>query len=191
MTALAQKKEVILEGERAFANAIGAAVFEKPQVTFWMILIPILFLHFIYRMEKFKSGRMKFDAEFMVTRRRAMDAALNALAANVPLDRGELIRDSGLPAPLQEPYGAWVETLADHYRDLLLAEGESFPSLVRAAYGNRTNFLLTMNRLNTVEREFYAALKPHLDAAGAAEIIATIEAHSQRLRREQAEAIFS
>lgn len=190
MAALAQKKEVILESERTFANAIGAAVLEKPQVTLWMILIPILFLHFIYRMEKFKSGRMKFDAEFMVTRRRAMDAALNALTANAPLDREALIRDSGLPAPLQEPYGAWVGTLADHYRDLLLAKGESFPSLVRAAYGNRTNFLLTMNRLNTVERDFYAALKPHLEAAGAAEIIATIEAHSQRLRREQAEAIF-
>ena len=40
--------------------------------------------------------------------------------------------------------------------DLLAAEGDSFEALVRSAYRNRTNYLLTLNRLNTVEKEFYA-----------------------------------
>ncbi len=75
--------------------------------------------------------------------------------------------------------------------DLLAADGDSFESLVRAAYRNRTDYLLTLNRLNTVEKEFYTALKPHMGAAeGAADIIATIESQSQRLRRELAEQIF-
>lgn len=191
MKALAQKKEVILQRELAFANAIGAAVFEKPSVSFWMILIPFLFLYFIYRMQRFKSGRMKFDEEFMTTRRRAMDAALNAVEANSRPDVDEVVRASGLPAPLQEPYGAWMRTLVEYYMDLLTAGGESFESMVRAAYRNRTDCLLILNRLTTAERQFYAALKPQMAAAeGAADIIAMIESQSQKLRREMAEQIF-
>jgi hypothetical protein len=192
MTTVIQKKEIILQRELAFANAIGAAVFEKPQVSFWMVLIPFLFLYFMYRMQGYKNGRIKFDEEFMTTRRRAMDAALNALKTDGRLDTDEAARDAGLPEPLQEPYAAWVRTLAEYYMDLLSADGESFESLVRAAYRSRTDYLLILNRLTTLERAFYAALKPHLGAAeGASDIIATIEAQSQKLRRELAEEIFA
>ena len=76
MTTLAQKRDIILQRELAFANAIGAAVIDKPKVSFWMVLIPILFVYFIYRAQRFKSDRMQFDEEFMTTRRRAMDTAL-------------------------------------------------------------------------------------------------------------------
>lgn len=191
MKTLAQKRDIILQRELAFANAIGAAVLEKPRVSFWMVLIPILFLYFIYRMQRFKSGRMKFDEEFMITRRRAMDAALNAMETNGQPDMGEVIRNSGLPAPLQEPYVSWVKVLVEYYMDLLAAGGDSFDILVRAAYRNRTNYLLVLNQLNTVEKAFYTALKPHMDTAeGAADIIATIESQSQKLRRDLAEQIF-
>ena len=191
MKALAQKKDIILQRELAFANEIGAAVFEKPSVSFWMVLIPILFVYFIYRMQRFKSGRMKFDEEFMTTRRRAMDAALHAVETNGRPDMGEVDRNASLPAPLQKPYVSWVKALAEYYMDLLAAGGDSFESLVRAAYRNRTNYLLILDRLNTVEKEFYTALKPHMGAAeGASDIIATIESQSQKLRRELAEQIF-
>jgi hypothetical protein len=191
MKALAQKKEIILQRELAFANAIGAALFEKPMVSFWMVLIPILFVYFIYRMQRFKSGRMKFDEEFMTTRRRAMDAALHAVETNGRPDMDEVARNSNLPATLQKPYVSWVNALAEYYMDLLSAGGDSFESLVRAAYRNRTNYLLILNRLNTVEKEFYKALEPHMGAAeGAADMIATIESQSQKLRRELAEQIF-
>jgi hypothetical protein len=191
MTTLTQKRDILLQRELAFANAIGAAVFEKPKVSFWIVLIPFLFLYFIYRMQRYKSGRMKFDEEFMTTRRRAMAAALNALETKGLPDTDEVARNSGLPAPLQEPYLSWVKTLAEYYMDLLSADGENFESLVRAAYRSRTEYLLILNRLTTVEREFYSALKPHMDAAeGASDIIATIESQSQKLRRELAEQIF-
>jgi hypothetical protein len=84
-----------------------------------------------------------------------------------------------------------VKTLAEYYMDLLSASGDSFESLVRAAYRNRTDYLLILNRLTTMEREFYSALKPHMGTAeGASDIIATIESQSQKLRRELAEQIF-
>lgn len=192
MKGFEQKKEMILQRELMFANAIGAKVFEKPQVHFWMVLIPILFLYFIYRMQRFKSGRMKFDQEFMTTRRKAMDLAVEALETGVKPNIDRIARESGITDALEKPYAAWLRALVDHYDDLLAANGESFEALVRSAYHNRTNYLLTLNRLNTVEKEFYAALKPQLVATeGAAAVIEAIEEHSRRLRRDLAEQIFA
>lgn len=192
MKGFEQKKEMILQRELMFANAIGAKVFEKPQVHFWMVLIPILFLYFIYRMQRFKSGRMKFDQEFMTTRRKAMDLAVEALETGVKPNIDRIARESGITDALEKPYAAWLRALVDHYDDLLAANGESFEALVRSTYHNRTNYLLTLNRLNTVEKEFYAALKPQLvTTEGAAAVIEAIEEHSRRLRRDLAEQIFA
>jgi hypothetical protein len=192
MKGLERKKELILQRELAFSNAIGAAVFEKPKVSFWMILVPLLFLYFIYRMQKYKNGRQKFDEEFMTTRRRAMNLAGEAMETGVRPDIDRIARESGLTDALEKPYAAWLKALVDFYMDLLAANGDSFESLVRSAYRNRTNCLLILNRLSTVEREFYAALKPQMAATeGAAAVIATIETQSQRLRRDLAESIFA
>jgi zona occludens toxin (predicted ATPase) len=192
MKGLERKKEFVLERERMFANAIGAAVFEKPKVSFWMVLVPLLFLYFIYRMQKYKTGRMNFDREFMTTRRKAVDLAVEALTAEVKPNIDQIARQSGLSDDLERPYASWLKALVDHYMDLLAANGDSFEAMVRSAYRNRTNFLLTLNRLNTVEKDFYTALKPRMAATeGAAAIFATIEEHSRRLRRELAESIFA
>jgi hypothetical protein len=192
MKSLERKKELILQRELLFANAIGAAVFEKPKVSFWMVLIPILFLYFVYRMQRFKSGRMKFDQEFMTTRRKALVLAVEALETGVKPNIDRIARESGITDALEKHYASWLRTLVDYYDDLLAAEGDTFEALVRSAYHNRTNYLLTLNRLNTVEKEFYSALKPQLAATeGAPAVIAAIEEHSRRLRRDLAEQIFA
>lgn len=192
MQGLERKKELIVQRELAFANAVGAAVFEKPRVSFWMVLVPLLFLYFIYRMQKFKAGRMNFDREFMTTRRKALDLAVDALSTGVKPDIDQIARRSGLTDDLERPYACWLKALVEHYTDLLTAGGDNFETLVRSAYRNRTNFLLALNRLNTVERDFYTALKPRMASTeGAAAILATIEEHSRKLRRELAESIFA
>ena len=192
MKGLERKKELILQQELRFANAIGAAVFEKPKVSFWMILIPILFLYFIYRMQRFKSGRLKFDQEFMATRRKAMDLAVEAFETGVKPNMAAAARESGIADELEKPYAAWLQALVDYYDDLLAASGDNFEALVRSAYHNRTNYLLTLNRMSTVEKEFYDALKPRLAATeGASAVIAVIEDHSRRRRRQLAEQTFA
>lgn len=192
MTPLNRKRELILGRELAFANAVGAALFEKPKVSFWMVLLPILFVYFMYRMQGFRNGRKQFEEEFMITRRRAMDVAFKAAERGGKPDVDQMARESGLPEGLEERYVTWVRALVDHYMDLLSGEGDSFEGLVRSAYRNRTDYLLTLNQLNAVEREFYAALKPHLaqSTEGVADIISTIQDQSERLRRDLAELIF-
>ena len=104
MKSLEHKKELILQRELLFANAIGAAVFEKPKVSFWMVLIPILFLYFVYRMQRFKSGRMKFDQEFMTTRRKAMDLAVEALETGVKPNIDRVAQESDITNTLEKHY---------------------------------------------------------------------------------------
>lgn len=192
MPPLVRKVELILSQEGSFANALGAAVFDKPRVSYWMILVPILFLHFIYQMQKYKRGRAKFVDDFMITRRGALQAAYDAAAAGKRPDTGPLVRQAGVSENLKKPYAEWVDVLAGHYADLLAGGGDSFDSLVRSVYRNRTDYLLALNRLNTVEEAFYAALKPHMAATeGAADIIAKIESHARHLRRESAQRIFA
>jgi len=189
---LTQKKEIILRHELAFANKIGAAVFEKPKVSYWMIFIPILFLYFIYRMQKFRNDSIKFNEEFMSARRSAMDDAISAAETKDMTAAGMAIQGSKLPLPLQKPYISWGKTLSSHYLDLLAVDGDDFESLIRAAYGNRNNYLVTIDRLNTVEKEFYAVLKPLMaQVEGTSDIIATIESQSRRLRHETACRIFN
>jgi hypothetical protein len=157
-----------------------------------MVLIPILLLHFIYRMQKYKSGRMKFDEEFMITRRRVMDLAVESVATGAGPDMDRVVRQSDLSDMLRKPYASWTRVLVEYYMDLLSAHGESFESLVRSAYGDRTNYLLILNRLSNAEKEFYSAIKPQMAGTEhTAAIIATIEEQSMRLRRELAEHIFS
>jgi hypothetical protein len=191
MKELDRKKDLILERERFFANAVGSAVFEKPSVSLWMILVPILLMHFIYRMQKYKNGRLKFDEEFMVTRRRAMDVAFDAVETGTRPNIDAVVRDFNLRAALEKPYAAWMRILVEYYMDLLRSNGDSFDALVRSAFRNRGDFLVTLNRLNTVEKDFYEVLKPQIASTeGAADIIATIVIHSQSLRLKLAEQIF-
>lgn len=188
---LTQKKEIILRQELAFANEIRAAVFEKPKVSYWMVFIPILFLYFIYRMQKFKNDRIRFNEEFMSARRSAMDNAFSAAESNSMTEMGGATQDSKLPLPLQKPYVSWIKILSSHYLDLLTADGNNFESLVRKAYCTQNNYLLTIDKLNSAENEFYMALKPLMaQVEGTADIISTIETQSRRLRYETAYRIF-
>ena len=192
MKGLERKKELILQRELAFANAVGAAVFEKPKVSFWMVMVPLLFLYFIYQMQKYKKGRMKFDQDFMATRRKAMDLAVETLETGIKPNIDRIAAESGITEALEKPYASWLRVLVDYYDDLLATNGDSFDALVRSAYRTRTNYLLTLNRLNTVEKEFYAALKPQMAATeGAGLVITAIEEQTRRLRRNLAESVFA
>lgn len=192
MKGLDRKRALILDQELAFANAIGAAVFEKPRISYWMVLIPILFLYFVYRMQKFKTGRIQFDQDFMVTRRKAMEIAIEGIETGNRPDIDAIARESGLRDVLENPYAAWLGALVEHYTDLLSATGDSYDALVRSAYRSRTDCLLALNRLGTVEKDFYAALKSQMSTTeGAAEVIANIQEQSRQLRRELAERVFA
>lgn len=186
------KKELILKAEEAFTAAISRAVFDKPLVSLWMILIPVLLLHFIYRMKQHRNGLEKFQTEFMITRKKALEIAAQAVEEGIPPRIEEQVLRANLPSPLSAPYRGWVTALVGFYTILLSSEGEDFESLVRNAFSDRLAYLGAISDLCEAEKVFYAALRPHfVETGGAVEIMATIEVQSRRLRTEAALTIFS
>jgi hypothetical protein len=191
MPSLHHKKECILHAEEAFTWRVGQALFEKPAVSFWMILIPILLLYFIHLMQQYKLGIRKFEDQFMITRRSALNLATEALAGGIAPRIEVQVQSVGLAPALIPPYRAWLEALVRYYTTLLSADGDSFEALVRSAFTGRPAFRQAMDGLSAVEKAFHTALNPRMsENTDAAEIVATIESQSLSLRRELVNAIF-
>ena len=193
MASLDEKKELILRYEEKFADSVAVAVIEKPKLSTWMILIPIIFIHYFYRMKKFADGRKEFAHHFMLTRKRALEEAVASLESGVKPDMEAIVKMSSAPKETHADYREWLKVLLDHYQDLLRSKGDSFETLIRSAYKTRTNFLLFINQLNRVESRFNTALKPFLSETteGVDHIVAAIEQRCEQLRRKDADNIFS
>ena len=186
-------RNVILAHEEKFAEALAGAVLDRPKLSFWMILIPVIFVYYFYQLNKFAEGCRDFRRHFMLSRRRALDEAQRALEEERALDIGRLVREAAnVPPPAVAAYTRWITILARHYHDLLQAEGAGYEEMVRKAYKNRTAFLLFANQLNQAENEFNAAVAPHTE--GAAEnvkaVIGVMQRFSVETRREEARRIF-
>ena len=192
MALLTEKSDLIRSNETNFAYSLSLIVIEKPKISVWMILIPIILVYHMYRHKSYVEGRRAFAENFLITRNRALRAAVRSIEKQSPLDESSVIKEASIPASTKEEYAAWVRVLMTHYKDLLRCEGDSFDALVRSAYKNKTNYLLFLNILNKSEKRFNSALKPHLQATteGLDEIIERMEKGSEKLRYQEAERIF-
>ncbi len=192
MTSITKKKELILKYEQKFADGVAVAVIDKPKLSSWMILIPIIFIHYFYRMKKFADGRKEFAQHFILTRKRALEEALTSIESGGKPDVNALVKMSSAPKETHSDYKKWLEVLLDHYLDLLRSEGDSFEALIRSVYKTKINYLLFFNHLNRVERQFNTALKPSLSKTteGINHIVVNIEQRCKQLRAKEAERIF-
>lgn len=183
---------MIIEKERAFAQAVSAVVIDKPTLSLWMILIPVIFVHFFYRLNKYSQGCKEFAKHFILTKEKALDEVLEALESDRKPDANKLTQAADIPKGTSKLYMAWMKVLLDHYQDLLSSSGDSYENMVQTVYKNRTNYLLFLNSLSEAEKAFDNVLKQHLkkDTDGVNDIVNKIEACSIVLRREEATKIF-
>jgi len=192
MLTLVEKKELILQHEIKFANTIATEVIDKPILSLWMILIPVFFVFYFYKLKQFAEGRKAFVEHFMVTCQRTLEEAFAAVESDRKPDVNKIVKMSSAPEETFPAYAQWIKVLAEHYLDLLNAKGDHIDSLIMATFKNRTNYLLTLNRLNEVEKEFNNALKPHLykNIEGVDDIVTVIEQWAHKIRRQEASRIF-
>jgi len=189
---LSENKAFILEYEERFAFDLSRAVLESPKMSFWMIFIPIFLLYHVYRVKKIAEGRKEFAKNYLVTRKRAIEAGLSLAEKGKKPDVQSILRDSNLPEKANGAFRELFHLLVDHYADLLRGHGQDVPSLIRSTYKSRTNYLLFLNRLNRAEKSLTEALRPQ-DAHTGAEFDLIAKAmgfHSERIGRESAERIF-
>lgn len=193
MADINEKSEIIEKNEQRFAIMLGSRVINKPKLSIWMILIPVIFVYFFYQFNKYKQGREDFTANYLISRKRALNAARDAISEDSAPNLEKLVKLAKLPTETLGAYRDLLSVLVQHYTDLLLAEGDEFAELVKSAYRTRTNYLLFCNRLNQVERDLNAALRPHMKATteGFDDAVRRIEKVSVELRREDVDKIFT
>lgn len=194
MNTLSEKQTWIENQEQRFALQLAADVIPTPQMSFWVVLIPILIIYHLFRHNRIVNSRKVFAEQYMLSRRRALTEACGAIAETRAPDIGAISdQATGLPGVAAAPYRLWIECLVAHYMDLLNANGSDYHELIRQAYRTRTNYLLFINQVHRLEQALHKALKDHV--AGTSEDVAATITHIQNCtaqrHRNQADAFFA
>ncbi len=192
MSSMEEKKEQILGYEQRFAYRLADSVIEKPGLSIWMILIPIILVFHIYRHQRYVDGKNAFAQNYLVTRERALVEAFESAAAGRAARTDDIVEKAGIPPETRFAYADWVCELVGHYADLLGSDGRNLEEMVRSVFRSRTNYQLFLRRLGEKEHRFHDALRPSIEktAPEAAQVIERMEAGAIRLRKEHAEAVF-
>lgn len=186
------KKEFILENEYRLANRLALEIMPKPQLSIWMILIPIIFVYYFYELNRFSNGKKEFVRQFVKSRRLLLEEACSELTTGNRVDLLNLVEKENVPDCAKEEFRSWAKILGEHYLNLLKTEGDNFADLVRSYFKEQRYYLTALDQIAKAESRFYKALQPDLNGKveNAGATIFNIEKASARLRREAAEALF-
>jgi len=186
-------RDLILAHERRFAGHVAGEVVDKPVLTLWMILIPVFFVFYFYQLKRYKSGLKDFSENFLITRKRTLDAVWEAATSETSADLEKVVELSDIPSEAQAQYRVWVELLADHYLLLIKASGGNYAELVKAAFKKKSNYLKRLENLNQVEADLNTAIAPLLpgDKETIETVIKSMQESVKRLRQRQSKEIFA
>ena len=188
------KKRQILDNEELMARQLARRVIEKPVPAVWMILIPVFFVFYAWKIKQYSNGLKDFAENYLISRRRALDTAFEAEQSGNPPEIDRLVaKADDIPSEARRLYRDWMSLLVDHYRSLLAAPGISHKELIRANYRTKSNYLLFCNKLNKTENAFNRALLPGIEGApqDLRYILDRMELGVVDLRRKEVEEIFS
>ncbi len=187
-----EKKNYILAYERKFAAQLGRAIMQKPKLSSWMIFIPFIFIFYFQDLSKYKNARHEFSENFLLSRRVALQEALEALAEQREPDPQALAGQAEIYPAARENYGELLAVLVEHYSSLLEANGESYEELLQTAYGRRKNYLTFLDMLGNAEKALNQALRPDLlkSVEGINGIVSSIEKYSEKIHRADAKEYF-
>ncbi len=159
---LNRKKEFILAYEKSLARELSEKLFEKPKMSVWMILIPLIFVFHCQRHKRFVEGKKSFIGEWLRNKEEALSAAL--LEASGQEERNpEKWRKtaSHLPLAVQEAYLQVQHLLADHYKKVLQATGSEIGVLVSQAYSREEYASFVRRRIELEQQLSHALLAVH------------------------------
>jgi hypothetical protein len=189
---ISEKKRIILAYEERFADSLALQVLDRPRLSVWMILIPVIFVYYFFQYQKFVTGRKDFTEHYLVSLRRALDEAFDSIREHRDPDITGIAELSDVLEDVLPYQADLLAVRVEHYTKLLLADGDTFEDLLRAAYRSATDLLLFFNRLCQAEQQVNKALLPHLEKNidGIHSVIGRIEQQSDNLRRDSVNIIF-
>jgi hypothetical protein len=192
---LQEKHEIIRASEERFAYELAKQVIEKPKASVWLIFLPILFVFYAQRIQKYKGSVRSFVAGFMRTKLVALDAAAEEVRTGIfPEQIMAGIKPKDDPAgkaQLREKQLAEIDILRQHYLLLLGGDGDSFPALLKKAYQTSGAYRSFLNRLHKAEAEVNQVAVQVIDPSPEAhEVVVRMEKLSELLREEELREIF-
>jgi hypothetical protein len=170
--AIEQRRRSILAHETAVARQIAAQVVDRPTLSVWMILIPLLFVHYMQRQQVFRRAVAEVSDALLRSRCRALDLVCARVVSDDEPDASE--EDERIRR-LRSAQDAELALLARHYSKLLAVDGSGYPALVRRAYGTVDAYREQLNVLQTVERRVSAAAYDARRDESSAELLQRLE----------------
>jgi hypothetical protein len=186
------KKKIILDNEYKLANRIAREVLQKPELTLWMILIPLVFVYYFYALNRYSNAKKDFVMNFVLTRKYILDEASECLEEGAKPDFLEMGKNEKVPDNALGDYKIWASLLFEHFTRLFNTKGSSYIDLIRSRYEDRGRYLLILDQINKAEGRFYKSLRKDLSdsVANAVDVIKAMEKSLGPLRREEANEIF-
>ncbi len=185
------KYDIIYAHEEQFAYRLGVEVLKKPEVSAWMIMIPILFVHHMFKVSQYRNGVRSFAENILSTKKKALDKAYNEVLAGkqIPYELEDYFPGLELSEEdkiLAEKQVRVIRVMEEHYQALLKKQGQSVEDLIKGVYSSEGNYRRYLNRLAETEKELnkYLKKKVHTDDSSR-QLIQEIEKSNQRLREEE------
>lgn len=171
---LDEKYALLREKERTTAFLVARAVIRRPEVSLWMILLPVLFVFHAMNIQKYKNGLHAFIENFIRVKIKALDFALDAVQEKKSpkmdletcfpsLDAEDEIVKAVCEKQMQE-----IRIACGHYTLLLNAEGEDFESLLKNAYGDSGRYRAFLDSIERAEEEVGRYVTRHFQTGEAA-----------------------
>ncbi len=193
-----QRFTVIFKREEQFAHTLATSVIQKPKLSVWMFLVPILIIYHANHIKRYKNNLANFQQGFTKTKLHALNLAREELVRGERKQEREmdLFADYDIEGPnVQQVRNRQLEEirlLTKHYRILLRSSGRDYPELVRSAYKTKKEYKKFLNKLNQAEKEVNkAALHAFHDSEDSRRVVSEMEKHASVLRNQEAGSIFS
>lgn len=195
---LQKNLRVVEEYEFSFARRLGQGVIEKPKISIWLIMLPILFVHYAQRIRQYKTGLQQFCDGVQHTRKFALGETVDELqgTAETPDYRSSFLRGHPDGGPAVEEVLrqqlAEIALLRDHFRRLLtITSAADYGVMVRRAYGTEAAYRDFLERLEQVENLVrLAVLQAFQPSPAAQEVEDRMTRLSKVLREEEIRFIF-
>ncbi|MFO7931816.1 MAG: NF038143 family protein [Thermodesulfobacteriota bacterium] len=197
MADLEKKYGAILKYEEQFAYTLGREVIDKPEASVWMILLPVLFVHHAYRVNRYKEAVRSFARGILDSRQRALDMARRQIESGGREEiRGEdffseLDSASESDRMLAEKQLEVIRIQHEHYLRLLSASGDNYGDLIRNAYKEAMYYREFVDRLTAAEQDLnrYLTENVHKDE-GSRAVVQRMEDFCADLRGREVKSFF-
>ncbi len=189
--------DLIWNQENQFAYRVARQVLQKPKISVWLVLIPILFLYYAHKIQQYKAAVHDFSKGLTRSKFLALDSAKEEIDSgrknedyNEAFSSDDL-KNSPNVMRVKDKQIAEVELLKYHYKKLLCQQGSSYQDLIRKTYRTAAEYRRFLKELVRAEEEVNeAVLRAYHPEKEARDVTKRMQKAALALREEELPTFF-